>query len=117
MRLYHNPRCSKSRQLLAALQERGAEVEVIDYQKSPLSTDDLKALLDKLGLAPRDLMRKGEAAYREQGLGAVDDPEALIAAMASTPILMERPVLVVGDRAAIGRPAEAALALLDQSPS
>jgi len=111
--IYHNPRCSKSRQTLALLNERGVEVEIVEYRKSPPNAATLAGLLDGLGLEPRDLMRKTEAAYKELGL---DDPAldraALIAAMARNPVLIERPIVVAGARVALGRPPEAVLDIL-----
>ena len=111
--IYHNPRCSKSRRTLALLRERGIEPEVVEYLKTPPDAAALRALLAMLGLAPRELMRRNEAAYKENGL---DDPalgdDALLAAMAASPILIERPIVVAGGRAALGRPPEAALAIL-----
>jgi arsenate reductase len=111
--IYHNPRCGKSRQTLALLNERGLEVEIVEYLKSPPDAPTLAGLLDGLGIEPRDLMRKTEAAYRELGL---DDPAldraALIAAMARNPVLIERPIVVAGRRMALGRPPEAVLEIL-----
>lgn len=111
--LYHNPRCSKSRQTLALLRARGIEPEIVEYLKTPPDVETLRTLLARLGLAPRELMRRREAAYREKGLDdpALDD-EALIAAMAADPILIERPIAVCGERAALGRPPERALDIL-----
>ena len=111
--IYHNPRCSKSRQTLALLRERGVEPEIIEYLKTPPDAGTLRDLLAKLGLAPRALLRRREAAYRENGLGdpALGD-DALIAAMAAHPILIERPIVVAGERAAVGRPPENALSIL-----
>ncbi|MCF7220573.1 arsenate reductase (glutaredoxin) [Marilutibacter chinensis] len=112
--LYHNPRCSKSRAALALLNERGIEPGIVAYLEQPPSIDELRALLARLGLGARELLRKGEAEYEELGL---DDPalgdEALIAAMHMHPRLIERPILVVGERAVIGRPPERVLELLD----
>ena len=111
--IYHNPRCSKSRQTLALLNERGLEVDIVEYLKTPPDVATLAGLLDGLGLEPRDLMRKTEAAYRELGL---DDPAldraALIAAMVESPVLIERPIVVAGARVALGRPPEAVLEIL-----
>jgi arsenate reductase len=111
--IYHNPRCSKSRQALALLNERGLEVEIVEYLKSPPDAATLAGLLDGLGLDPRQLMRKQEAAYAEL---ALDDPAldraALIAAMVENPILIERPIVVAGARVALGRPPEAVLEIL-----
>lgn len=111
--IYHNPRCSKSRQTLALLRERGIEPEIVEYLKTPPDAGTLRTLLARLGLDARGLMRRREKAYRENGL---DDPEldedALIAAMTANPVLIERPIVVAGDRAALGRPPENALAIL-----
>ncbi len=112
MTLWHNPRCSKSRQTLALLRERGIEPEVIEYLKTPPDTQTLAEVLRKLGVGARDLMRRGEAVYRAADLDTVDDEARLIAAMAAEPILIERPILIAGDRAAIGRPPEAVLDIL-----
>ena len=112
--IYHNPSCSKSRAALALLEERGIEPEIIEYLKTPPSAPELKAILKKLGLKPRGLLRKGEPRYAELGLKDRDlDDNALIALMAANPILIERPILVTGDgRAVLGRPPEAIEALL-----
>jgi arsenate reductase len=111
--IYHNPRCGKSRQTLALLNERGLEVDIVEYLTTPPDAPTLAGLLDGLGIEPRDLMRKTEAAYRELGL---DDPAldraALIAAMARNPVLIERPIVVAGARVALGRPPEAVLDIL-----
>ena len=111
--IYHNPRCSKSRQTLALLEERGADPQVIEYLRTPPTAAELKALLKKLGMRPRDLMRRNEAPYNELGLG--DDSlsdDALIEAMVANPILIERPVVVKDGRAAIGRPPESVVEIL-----
>ena len=111
--IYHNPRCSKSRQTLALLEERGISPRVVDYLKTPPSAAELKAILKKLGLRPRDLMRKGEPIYAELGLKDRDlDDDALIALMVANPILIERPIVVSGGKAAIGRPPESVLEIL-----
>ena len=111
--IYHNPRCSKSRQTLALLEERGISPRVVDYLKTPPSAAELKAILKKLGLRPRDLMRKGEPLYAELGLKDRDlDDDALIALMVANPILIERPIVVSGGKAALGRPPESVLKIL-----
>jgi len=111
--IYHNPRCSKSRETLALLNERGLDVEVVEYLKTPPDPATLARLLDGLELEPRDLMRKKEAPYKDLGL---DDPgldrAALIAAMVENPVLIERPIVVKDGRVALGRPPEAVLAIL-----
>lgn len=113
IRLFHNPRCSKSREALALLREGGVEPDVVDYLKTPPTAAQLEGLLSQLGLEPRQLMRRGEAVYKELGL---DDPglsrAALIKAMADNPILIERPIAVRGERAVLGRPPEKVLELL-----
>lgn len=111
--MYHNPRCSKSRQTLELLRSRGIEPEIIEYLKSPPDADTLKDILAMLDMEPRDLMRKKENAYKEEGL---DDEslgrDDLIAAMVKHPILMERPVVIHNGKAAIGRPPESVLDIL-----
>jgi arsenate reductase len=112
--IYHNPRCSKSRQTLALLEERGITPEIVLYLVTPPSASGLQGILDKLGISARELMRKGESVYKEKNLGdkALSD-EQLLAAMAANPILIERPVVIRGDRAVLGRPPENVLELLD----
>jgi arsenate reductase len=111
--IYHNPRCSKSRQTLALLEERRISPRVVDYLKTPPSAAELKAILKKLGLRPGDLMRKGEPRFAELGLKERDlDDDALIALMVANPILIERPIVVSGGKAAIGRPPEKVLEIL-----
>ena len=111
--IYHNPRCSKSRQTLALLEERGISPRIVDYLKTPPSAAELKTILKKLGLKPRDLMRKGEPLYAELGLKDRDlHDEALIALMVANPILIERPIVVSGGKAALGRPPESVLEIL-----
>jgi arsenate reductase len=111
--IYHNPRCTKSRQTLALLEERGAEPTVVKYLETPPDARTLADLVAKLGIAPRDLLRTGEAAYKELGLAdpAKTDAE-ILEAMAAHPILIERPIVVRGDAAVIGRPPENALRIL-----
>ena len=113
MTILHNPRCSKSRQTLALIEEKGANPEIIEYLKAPPSAAVLDDILTKLGLEPREAMRKQEAPYKELGL---DDPALsrgeLIAAMAAHPILIERPIVIAGGKARIGRPPEAVLEIL-----
>ncbi|RKZ36124.1 MAG: arsenate reductase (glutaredoxin) [Gammaproteobacteria bacterium] len=111
--IYHNPRCSKSRQTLALLQAQGIEPTVIEYLTSPPNPAQLDDILNKLGLEPRALMRTKEAAYAEAGLDDTTlDRQALIKAMVEHPILIERPIVVRGDKAALGRPPENVLAIL-----
>lgn len=110
--LYHNPRCSKSRQTLALLQEKGVAPQIVEYLKTPPDAATLAELIGKLGIPAKALLRKGEDAYKALGLKDVDDESALIAAMAAHPVLIERPILVNGAKAAIGRPPEAVLDIL-----
>ena len=111
--IWHNPRCSKSRQTLELLRGRGIEPTIVEYLKTPPTEAELTHALADLGMKPRDLMRKKESAYRELGLDDETLSEAeLVAAMASHPILIERPVVFVGRRAAVGRPPEDVLGLL-----
>ncbi|MFS0826201.1 arsenate reductase (glutaredoxin) [Pseudomonas phoenicis] len=111
--LYHNPRCSKSRSALALLEARGLAPTVVRYLDTPPDAATLRALLARLGLGARQLLRTGEDAYAALGLAdpALTD-EQLIAAMVEQPILIERPILVAGDRAVIGRPPENVLEIL-----
>ena len=111
--IYHNPRCSKSRATLELLNDRGLELEVIDYLVSPPNTASLKEILAKLGLQARQLMRKGEARYKELNLDAPELTEdELIQAMVENPILIERPIVLASDKAALGRPPENVLSIL-----
>jgi arsenate reductase len=111
--LYHNPRCSKSREALALLNAQGVEPEIVEYLKTPPSAAELKRILKLLGLTPRELMRRKEAAYAGNGL---DDPklgdDELIAAMVAHPILIERPIALAEGKAALGRPPENVLGVL-----
>lgn len=110
--LYHNPRCSKSRQALALLEEHGVEPEVVRYLDAPPSADDVRDLLKRLGVAPAELLRRKEAPYTELGLGPASSADEVAEAIAAHPVLLERPVLVVGQRAVIARPPERVLELL-----
>ena len=112
VRIYHNPRCSKSREVLGLLRERGIEPEVVDYLKTPPDAATIKNLIRKLGTAPHTLLRTKEAAYAQSGLDASSSADEVAKAIAAEPLLLERPLVVVGDRAAIGRPVENVLALL-----
>lgn len=111
--LYHNPRCSKSRQTLALLQEKGIEPTIVEYLKTPPSVGELKDILAKLGKEPRELMRRKEAEYGDNGLdNTALDNDALIAAMVSHPKLIERPIVLANGKAALGRPPEDVLVIL-----
>jgi arsenate reductase (glutaredoxin) len=111
--IYHSPRCSKSRATLALIEARGVKPKIVDYLKTPPSAAELKAILGKLGLKPRDILRASETVYAELGLEDRElDDDALIAAMVKNPILIERPIVVAGSKAAVGRPPENVLAIL-----
>ena len=108
--LYHNPRCSKSRQALALLQERGVQPRIVEYLNQPPSEAELKHLLTMLGLKPRDILRAKEAA--EAGLDPQMSNAELIQGIAGNPAVLERPIFVHGGKAVVGRPPEKVLDLL-----
>ena len=108
LKIYHNPRCSKSRQALAILTERGAPFEIVEYLKTGLSVETLAELHRQIGGDVRAMMRTGEAIYKDLGLKDEADEAALLAAMAAHPILLERPLVSNGTRAMICRPPELA---------
>ncbi|OHX12631.1 arsenate reductase (glutaredoxin) [Chromobacterium sphagni] len=113
IRLYHNPKCSKSRAALALLEEAGAEIEVVEYLKHPPSHEELDRLLQLLGLEPRELMRQKEEEYADLYLDDITlERKHLIAAMVDNPNLIERPIAIGDNRAIIGRPPEQVLLLL-----
>ena len=113
VKIYHNPRCSKSRQTLQLLQEQGVELEVIEYLKTPPTAEELDEILRKLDMQPRDLMRKNEPEYKETGMDDESlDRQALIQGMVNTPKLIERPIVLAHGKAAIGRPPENVLKIL-----
>ena len=106
MIIYHNPRCSKSRQSLALLRENGVEPEVMEYLKTPLDEVGLRDVIDKLGLKAHEVVRTKEEPYQQLALSPDSSEEEVIAAIVKYPILMERPIVVKGDSAVIGRPPE-----------
>lgn len=110
---WHNPRCSKSRQALTLLENEKVDLDIIKYLDEPPDESQLKAVLAQLNMAPRDLMRKNEAIYKELNLNetTLSDDE-LIAVMVKNPKLIERPVLIVGDKAVLGRPPERVLEII-----
>ncbi|MDE0309078.1 MAG: arsenate reductase (glutaredoxin) [Acidiferrobacterales bacterium] len=111
--IYHNPRCSKSRLTLQLLQSKNCNPIVVEYLKTPPSAESLQKILDALGMKPRDLIRTGEPVYKSENLGNPDlADDVLIRKMIENPILIERPVVVSGDKAAIGRPPEQVLEIL-----
>lgn len=111
--IYHNPRCSKSRETLTLLKERNLEPQVVLYLEHPMSTATLRNLLKKLGCSARELIRTGEPLYRELDLRdpSLTEPQ-LLKTMAAHPILIERPIVVNGGRAIVGRPPHNVLAIL-----
>lgn len=110
--LYHNPKCSKSRQTLALLREKGVEPTVIEYLKHPPTRLELVDLLKKLKMKARDLMRSKEALFSELGLSLDAAEKTLVAAMVYNPRLIERPIVVCGDEARLGRPPEQILEIV-----
>ena len=111
--IYHNPRCSKSRQTLELLRSRDIEPTIVEYLKTPPTVEELDRILLQLGKEPRDILRKSEPAYREAGLDdSTLDRDALIRAMVTHPALIERPIVVANGKAALGRPPENILAIL-----
>jgi arsenate reductase len=111
--IHHNPRCSKSRQTLTIIEERGITPEIALYLENPLTVNDIEGLLSKLGMTARDIIRKGEDAYKENMLNDMSlSEEMLIQAIANNPKLLERPIVVKGHKAIMGRPPENVLALL-----
>lgn len=109
---WHNPRCSKSRTGLALLEENGAQIEVRKYLEDAPSADEIRAVLAKLGVPAISMMRTGEKTFKELGLTKTSSDETLIEAMAAHPILIERPLAIVNNKAVIGRPPENLLSLL-----
>ncbi len=111
--LYHNPRCSKSRQTLQLLRENNIEPMIVEYLEKPPSKVALKRIIQQLNLTPRQLMRKNESVFKALNLAdkSLSD-EKLIAAMVENPILIERPIVVSGDKAVIGRPPEKVMGML-----
>lgn len=105
MKIYHNPRCSKSREALSLIQEQGIEPEVIEYLKTPPDASELKDLLKLLRLRPRDIMRTKDANFEALGLN-LDDDKAVILALVQHPEFIERPIVVNGSTAIIARPSE-----------
>ena len=112
--IYHNPRCSKSRQTLSLLEDHGIEIDVIEYLQTPPDAATLKSLIKKLGISAKDLLRKGEAEFKQAGLDKKNvTEEEIIAAMVKYPKLIERPIVINKDKAALGRPPENVLSILD----
>jgi len=112
MKIYHNPRCSKSRQALALLEEKGAQAEVVEYLKTPPSQAELKKTLKKLGCKAEDIIRKNESLYKEKFKDKKMTEEQWIKALAENPVLIERPIVITDKKAVIGRPPEKVLELI-----
>ena len=113
VKIWHNPRCSKSRNAIALLEEKGVDAEIVKYLDTPPSKEELVEMLKMLGLSTRELMRTKESIYKELGLQDVMDEDTLIDAMVANPKLIERPIVIKDGKAAIGRPLENIVALLD----
>ncbi len=111
--IWHNPRCSKSRNVATLLEEKGVDAEVVKYLDTPPSKEELVDVLKMLGISARELMRTKEDIYKELNLKDENDDEKLIEAMVSNPKLIERPIVIKDGKAAIGRPLENIVALLD----
>ena len=111
VRIYHNPRCNTSRKTLALLRDKGVEPEIVEYLKTPYTVAQLKTLLGQLGMPARALLRKKEAAAAGIDPAKLSE-SALIEAMVKNPIIVERPIVVSGDKAALGRPPEKVLSVL-----
>lgn len=112
-KIFHNPRCSKSRQTLALLEENGETPKIIEYLKTPPNTKELEFIINQLGVHPRDLMRKGELEYKQLNLANDHlSHEQLIDAMVSNPRLIERPIVIKDGKVAVGRPPENVLNIL-----
>lgn len=111
IQIWHNPRCSKSREALKLLEEQGKEVDVYKYLDEAPSVDEIKSILLKLGISARDLMRTKETIYKELGLKDIEDEEVLIEAMSKHNKLIERPIIITDTKAIIGRPPELVLEL------
>jgi len=110
--IYHNPRCSKSRNTLALLEENGISPTIVLYLEAPPSRSQIKSLLGKLGISAGELVRRGEDAYKAAGLSKESSEADILSAMAEYPKLIERPIVVKGDKAVLGRPPENVLALI-----
>ena len=104
--IYHNPRCGKSRQTLAILQEKGEEVSIVEYLKTQPDAVELEKIISMLGIKPEQLIRKGESIYKEHYKGKELSDQEWIAAMVQHPILIERPIVLKNGKAALGRPPE-----------
>ena len=112
MKLYHNPRCSKSREGLAILKDKQLDFEIVEYLKNPLTKKELSDIIKKLNIAPIELVRKNEAIWKENFKGQKLDNEQVLDAMVQYPKLIERPILINGNLGAIGRPPELLISII-----
>lgn len=112
MKIYHNPRCTKSRQTLAILKDKGIKPEVVKYLEDTPSTDELRQIIELLGIKPEDLVRKNETVYKEKFKNKELSEDGWIEAMVQNPKLIQRPIVIKGNKAIIGRPPEKVLELL-----
>jgi len=112
MKIYHNPRCRKSRETLAIINEKGKDVEIVEYLKDTPSANDLSVILSKLDMKPEQVLRKGEKLFKEEYKGKKLSDQQWIRAMVENPVLIERPIVVKGNKAVIGRPPENVNSLL-----
>ena len=112
MKIYHNPRCSKSRQTLQLIKDAGADVEIVEYLNKIPTKEELQLILMKLNLKPIDIIRKGEAIYKEKFKNSNFNNDEWIQVMIENPKLIERPIVIKGNKAVLGRPPENVLDLL-----
>ena len=113
MKIYHNPRCSKSRQTLTLIEEKNKEIEIIEYLKTPATVEEIESILEKLGIKAIDLVRKKEQIWIEDYKGRDLTDKKIIEAMVENPKIMERPIVIDGNKAIIGRPPENVLTFMD----
>ena len=112
MKIYHNPRCSKSRQTLQLIHDSGKKIEIIEYLNEPPTVEELKSIIKLLGITPEQLLRKNESIFKEQFKGKIYSDNEWIQIMIEHPKLIERPIVIVGKKAVLGRPPENVLELL-----
>ena len=112
MRIYHNPRCRKSREALTLLHEKGADPQIVEYLKTPPTTEELSVILNKMGKQAEEIIRKNEQVYKENFKGKTLTNEEWIQVLVDNPILIERPIVIEGEKAVLGRPPENVLELL-----
>jgi arsenate reductase len=113
MKIYHNPRCSKSRKTLSLIEEKNKEIEIIEYLKTPATVEEVESILEKLGIKAIDLVRKKEQIWIEDYKGRDLTDKKIIEAMVEYPKIMERPIVIDGNKAIIGRPPENVLTFMD----